>query len=164
MSIKWATWKKWTSSMSQGLCALVSVPEACPLCHGACLHLFWLPRPAFCFTGLVCICFSCLGWPLHRAASVDLFWLSVPALCFAGFLCTCFISPPALFVTGLICSSFSCFIRVVCSAQVCMPSLSQHSGLALCVVRVVCAPVVFMLHHTQLPGLALCAASVVCAG
>lgn len=41
-----------------GLCALVLVSEVRPLCHGACVHLSWLPRCGFCMAGLACTCFS----------------------------------------------------------------------------------------------------------
>ena len=71
---------------------------------------------------------------------------------------------PGLFVSGLMCSSFSCAARVDCVAQVCMPPHSGRSSPTLCAMRVVCTPGVCMPYHTRLPGPALCAARVVCAG
>ena len=53
------------TSVSRGLCALVLVPKALPLCCGASVHLFWLPWLALCFTGLVCPYLGSLVHPLH---------------------------------------------------------------------------------------------------
>ena len=47
-----------TPSVSLGLCALVLAPDVRPLCHGACVHLSWLPQCGFCMAGLACTCFS----------------------------------------------------------------------------------------------------------
>lgn len=70
-------------------------------------------------------------------ASVDLFQLPVPTLCVMGFMYICFVSLPALFEAGVICSFLGYARRVVCTAQICMPPLYQHPRSALC-TRCVC--------------------------
>ena len=55
-----------------------------------------------------------------------------------GFVCTYFVSSPSLFVMGLMCSSFSCAMRVVCTAQVCMPPFYLCPGPTFCMSKVVC--------------------------
>ena len=86
-----------------------------------------------------CALVSGPGWSLRRGASVALFRLPVPALCVMGFMCTSYVSLTAIFVAGVICSSFGCAGRVVCIAQVCMPPLYQHHSPALC-TGCVCLP------------------------
>ena len=98
----------------------------------ACVHLFQLPSPALCFAGLCAL-------------------VSAPpaGLCVAGLVWTCFGSlrlPSATqglcalvsshclhsLSQGIICSSFSCAMRVACIAQVCMPPLYRHTSPAFC--------------------------------
>ena len=60
---------------------------ACPLCHGACVHLSQLPGPAFCIAGLVCTCLDSLDPPF---TSQNLCVLSVPGTHFlCHWLCVC---------------------------------------------------------------------------
>ena len=67
-------------SESQALCALVSVPEAHPLCHGAGLcALVSASWVAFCIAGLVWTCFGSPGWLLHCETSMELFRLPMPS-------------------------------------------------------------------------------------
>ena len=93
--------------MSQGLCALFFW-----LSGGLCalVSASWVRHSAS--RDLVWTCFGSPGWLLHCGTSVDLFWLPVLTLCIMEFMCSCFISLPALFFTGVICS-FSCVGRVV---------------------------------------------------
>ena len=61
-----------------------------------------------------------------------------------GFMCSCFLSLPALFVAGAICSSFGCARRFVCAARfACLPS----SGTPSRPLRKLC-----LLPRTRLPG------------
>ena len=134
-------------------CGLPSVPWAHPECHGACVHSPWLARPAqyvmrlvglgglsplpgppsvlwgscvialapwapVCVSGLVCTFPLALGPP---SASWDLY-------------CSCFVSPACthccrawVFFFWLRRPSL-CAVRFVCTAEVCMPPLSQHPG------------------------------------
>ena len=86
----------------------------------ACMHLSQLP-------GLASV----------SQASVALFQLPVPTFSVTGFMYVCFVSLPALFEAGVICSSLDYARRVVCTAQICMPPLYQHPRSALC-TRCVC--------------------------
>lgn len=107
-----------------------------PTCAGFPQH----PDRTLCVMGLVCTCLGFPGahsaWrglrasvsaphahPLRHRTSAGLFQLPMPTLCITGFRCTCFVSLPSLSVTGVICSFFSCAVRAVCAAQVCMPPL-----------------------------------------
>ena len=119
-------------------CGLPSAPWVHPLCHGACVPLSWLPRPALCFVEIGCACFSSWGWPLCHRPCVDLLWLPMLALCITRFVGTCFFSllPSD---SGLMCSSH-CAMRIICTVQISMPPLYQHSDPSICTVRVVCEP------------------------
>ena len=57
----WASLGPLTPSVSWGSCALVSVPEARPLCCGACVHLSQFPRSALCTMRLMRACLSPLS-------------------------------------------------------------------------------------------------------
>ena len=79
--------------VSWGLCSLALAPQACTLLGGACVHCS-SPRPASAPLHLLRTCFCSPACPLP------------------GLMCTYFVSPPAFFVMGVICS-FSCAGRVV---------------------------------------------------
>lgn len=166
-----------------GLVHTFSVLQAHPLCQGACVHLFPLPRHALFFVGFL---FTCLSFPsppsalwglcalvlaplvcfqLHRVC-VHFCQLPVSALHAARFVCPCFSHQPALFVVGFMCSSFGSpglpsVPRGFCSLPkfVCL-SLSLHPGLPFA-LRGLCAfPRICMPCHT--PGPPLCQKGCMC--
>ena len=155
-----------------GLCARGSNSRACPLHRGASVHLARLPGLALCFMGRVC---TWLEFPALPSASQGcvhlsrlpgqasalpgwcaLVWLPACALCTMQFMCTCFLSPPTLFVTGVMCSPFGCAGRAVRAAQGCTPPLYRRPG-----------PLCTGYASAPLPSATcpiLCAARVGCAG
>ena len=119
-------------SVLQSLCAIVSAPWALPLCHGACVHLFQLTRPALYVLVLVS---TCLGSPHSSSvlwclcALVSAPWAFLPSASWV--LCTLDSShQPAM---GLLCSAFHspCTMSILYSAEVCMPPHSRMPGPSL---------------------------------
>ena len=58
-------------SVLRGLCAPVLAPLACPLLHGACVPLSWLPGPPFALRGLCALLSASGALVLHCRASVE---------------------------------------------------------------------------------------------
>ena len=87
-------------SMTWGSCTLVLAPAG-PL-HWGLVHTCSGP-PGLVSASLACVCCSSACPASALGAGVDLFLLPVPALC-TRFMCTYFVSLPALFVAGVICS------------------------------------------------------------
>ena len=90
------------------VCTCLSLLSS-PFVPWGCAHLLWLPRPVLCLAGLVCTV-PAPARPLHRGLLHTCF--RSPACPLPGLMCTYFVSPPAFFVMGVICS-FSCAGRVV---------------------------------------------------
>ena len=89
--------------------------------------------------GSFCVGATCVGFPQPPKLTLCVAGLCAldsqfprSTLCVSRFVYTCFVSLPALFVMGVVCSSSSCAGRVVCTAQVCMPSHYGHPSPALC--------------------------------
>ena len=66
-------------SVSRGLCALVSTPQAHPLLCGVFVPLSQLPEPTLCIVGLVCTCLGSPGLPSASQGLCSL--LSAPCVC-----------------------------------------------------------------------------------
>ena len=120
------------------LCGLPSALWTLPLCHGACLHLSWPPRPSLWVTGLLCICLSSPGplsasWGLYALVSDH----QTQPLCHGACVLVVLACQPTLYVVGAgggegragvfffhLPVLTLCTLRFVCTAEVCMPWLS----------------------------------------
>ena len=119
-------------SSARGLCALVSVPKARPLCRGAFVHLFHLTGLPTLSQGQV---FSFL---LPRPASVPRGLCALPK----------FVCLPS---QGTRLALWA--VSVVCAPGVCMPRHTRLAGPALCATWVVCTRGVCMLPHSRFRSL-----------
>ena len=113
------------------LCLLPSARLSSSFVSRACVHLFRLPGLPFASRGCVHL------FQLLRLASVSQVWCGlVSALwgCPLRRRVYALVSSHCLhsLSQGVICSSFSCAMRVACAAQVCMPPLYRHRSPALC--------------------------------
>ena len=141
-----------TPSSPWGFCSLVSAFRARPLHCGACVHLSWLPWPAFSSAGFVSTVVSSLCLPSVLRGLCVLVLSHQPALIVAGFMCSSFGPPGRPSVPRGLC------------ARPKFVSLSLHPGPTLCTTRVVCPSLICVTCPTRLLGPPLCARRVVCAG
>ena len=125
---------------SRSLCAVVLAPWACPLHHGACVHLFQLA-----------------GWPLRCGASVDLFGSPCPPSVSRG-LCAVVSSHRQPSLSWGFCVLLLAVLGGLCA----LPKFACFTCIGT--LGPLCNGCVCLLHHTQLPSQVLCAAGVGCAG
>ena len=115
-----------------GLCALVSAPRVHTLRHGACVHLFQLPVPAFCVSEFTCICFVLLPALFVQGFIFSSFRCAGRVVC-AAQVCMppLFQHPSPALCTGCVCLPGPT-LCVACQLGLSAPSHSATQACPLC--------------------------------